>query len=150
MTDHCSPELQSLLSCEVGFRDEELGVDVVVSLHEMYTVRACDELAVALAELVEGGEVIQVWTVGQWPGGLLLHAGVHRDDWVYDIEGMHDIDEWIDRWGRGMEIEVRFIDPATDQKTFQNTRSRQLAVDTALHLLDVPELGSARKSLLQM
>lgn len=150
MTDHCSPELQLLHSRNVEFRDDEFDVDVTMSLHEMYTARACDELAVALVELIEGGEVIEVRTAGTWPGGLLLHAGVHRDDWVYDIEGMHEIDEWIDRWGRGMEIEIRIPDPATNQQTFQNARSRQLAVDTALRLLDVPELVSARASLLQM
>lgn len=150
MTDHCSSELKCLHSSDAEFCDIELGVDVVVSLHEMYTSRACDELAVALAELVEGGEVIQVRTAGDWPGGLLLHAGVHRDDWVYDIEGAHEVDEWIDRWGRGMDIEVCFLELAHDQQTFQDGKSRQLAVDTALRLLEVPELASARKSLLQM
>ncbi len=150
MMEHCSSELQELLCRDVRFCDDEFGVEVVLSVHEMYTARACDELAVALAELVEGSEVIQVRTAGEWPGGLLLHAGVHRDDIVYDIEGAHEIDEWIDRWGRGMEIEVKMFDPSTGQSTFQNERSRKLAVETAQLLLEVPELCLARKSLLQM
>jgi hypothetical protein len=149
MTDHCSAELMSLHACDVEWRDAELGVDFLLSLHEMFTARACDELAVALAEHIEGGEVIQIRTVGEWPGGLLLHAGVHRDHCVYDVEGMHEMNEWIDRWGRGMEIEVRFLDPVTEQQPFRNMRSQQLAVDTALRLLDVPEFGSARQSLLK-
>jgi hypothetical protein len=148
--EHCSAELQGLLSCDARFFDDELGVDLVVSIHDMYTARACDELAFAMAELVEGAEVIQVKTAGEWPGGLLLHAGVHRDDVVYDIEGAHEVDEWIGRWGRGMEIEVRFFDLDSDQETFQNTRSRQLAFETAQRLLEVPELSDARKSLLQL
>jgi len=150
MTDHFSFALRSLHACEVEITDDDLDVDIVMSLHELYTAKACDELAVALAELIEGGEVVQVRADGEWPGGFLLHAGVRRDDVVYDIEGVHEVDEWIDRWGRGMDVEVRFLDPAADQQTHQNGRSRQIAVETALRLLEVPELDGARKSSLQL
>ena len=150
VVEHCSSELQALLCREVEFIDDEFGIKVLLSVHEMYTSRACDELAVALCELVEGSSIIQVKTAGEWPGGLLLHAGVQRDDVVYDIEGAHDVDEWIDRWGRGMDIEVHRFDPSVGQNTFQNETSRKLAIETADLLLDVPELYVARKSLPQM
>jgi hypothetical protein len=150
MKDQWSDELRSLHAYEVDVRDSEFDIDISMSLHDLYTARACDELALALAEMIDGSEVVQVRVAGNWPGGFLLHAGVHRDDCVYDIEGVHEIDEWIERWGRGMDIEVKFSTPATDQQTFENVRSRQIAVETALRLLEVPELSNARKSLLQL
>jgi hypothetical protein len=149
LTDNFSEELKSLHAGDVIFRDEEFGIDVWMSVHELFTARACDELAVALAELIDGGDVVEIRTAGDWPGNLLLHAGVHRDDRVYDIEGAHEIDEWIERWGRGMDIEVRFSTFADEQHTFQNSKSRNFAEEIAAKLFEVPELGSARKSLLQ-
>lgn len=150
MTDHCSAELETLHTWEIEIRDDEFDIDISMSLHDLYTARACDELAVVLSEMIDGSEVVQIRVAGEWPGGFLLHAGVHRDDCVYDIEGVHEIDEWVDRWGRGMEIEVVFLRSETEQQTFQSVRSQQIAVDTARRLLETPEFGTARKTLLQM
>lgn len=150
MTDIFSDELKTLHEGSFLFRDDDFDIDVVMSVHELYTERACDELAVALAALVQGGDVVQVRVAGHWPGGQLLHAGVHREDLVYDIEGVHEIDEWIERWGRGMDIEVFFSSHMDEQATFQNERSRKFAEEVAAKLIEVPELGRARMSLLQL
>lgn len=140
-----SPELAKLHEQTALVEDE--GISLTWSIHEIYTSRCCDELAAVLVGRIPDSEIVHVRMVGTWPGGYLLQAGVHRDDRVYDIEGVHDIDDWVARWGRGGEIEVHFRDGSSQLNTFANKESEALANRVADELMAVPEFANAGVAL---
>lgn len=123
-----------------GLSSKMKGIRTEWSVHEVYTTRACDELALTLAEVIPGGEIVHVRTFDDDSDGFLVHAGVERDDVVYDIEGAHDFDEWFRRWGSGLDVDLMYRTPASEQATFASEESRKVAEDVARHLIRVPEL----------
>lgn len=116
-------------------------------VHEVFISRACDELAAKLVLQIPDSELIHQRVSGELPFSYLVHAGVHRDDLVYDIEGVHDIDEWIERWSRGGDIDVLHPELGSQANTFATAMTEALADETALADMDAPEFAKARFSL---
>lgn len=140
-----SSDLKTIHDQIVVIVDE--GIEMSWTVHEFFTSRACDELAAKLVLQIPDSELIHLRVGGELPFGYLVHAGVHRDDLVYDIEGVHEIDDWIERWSRGGDIEVLHLEPGSQANTFATAMTEALANETALAVMDVPEFAKARFSL---
>ena len=73
-------------------------VALPVNALEYFTCGRCWELAEALAELSQDRSIIEIRVSnGSW--NMLVHAGLRFGLHVIDIEGVHDRDKWIERWG---------------------------------------------------
>ncbi len=140
-----SDELRSIQNQIVVINDS--GIDMSWSIHDIFTARACDELAVKLAEAIPDGDIIHVRARLGASSDFLVHAGVLRDDFVYDVEGVHDVDDWVERWSRGLDVEIHFRDPLSERRTFASSQSEVLAGDVADALMGVPEFAKAGISL---
>lgn len=121
---------------EIAVQDPEMTVS------DAFLTGWCSNLAAALQREIPEGKVVAVVDFfhderPEW----LIHAGLRLGDFVVDVEGIHEVENWFDRWSElseGDDCEL-----VVDAEDFETDPSGDvLAADVAARIVNSipPEL----------
>ncbi len=118
--------------------------------YELYTSKNCLCLSRALAEILEEGSIVELFMM-LGPFRQTVHAGICLDGKVFDIEGAHNLEQWISKWSNGLEVQV-FYQPISNDLTseWSNDEDMQYARSVVSDLMLAPEfevIARAQKHL---
>lgn len=123
-------------------------VETYFSALELFTEKDCGSLSFVLSEHFNRCEIVQIVTeIG--PLVQLIHSGLKVGGRVYDIEGGHEVDDWIEKWGRGLYFRVRLFDCGEDAGNCYGvypdglTRAR-LIINDLIETAEFSEIASLR------
>lgn len=81
------------------FKEAILDHEMGTTAADVFTTGWCSNLAVALQrEIPEGRTVAVVDFFHDERPEWLIHAGLRLGDFVVDVEGIHEVEKWFDRW----------------------------------------------------
>jgi hypothetical protein len=74
-----------------------------VTAGDFFSRGNCHQLSLALCETLANSQIVALVDCSPNPESAshspyLVHAAVITGQWVVDIEGIHDVDQWIERW----------------------------------------------------
>lgn len=107
-------------------RDVTDGIAQTMDAKEYFTCGRCWELAEALSEIVPGGRIVEI-RADIASINMLLHAGVESSGTVHDIEGTHEISEWVTRWSSLEGATVSFRKGRGETLGFDTQRTMTIA-----------------------
>jgi hypothetical protein len=115
------------------------GVPIPMTVHEYFTCGRCWELAEAMVEARPQARIIEIRVSnGSW--NMLVHAGIEHDGQVIDIEGRHELTQWVDRWSANWDSpEVSYRKGRGETLGFENRRTMRFARLAAARLLSAIE-----------
>lgn len=136
--------LESIQTTVLEVEDAD-GVNDSISAHRHFTCGSCAELADALCAVVPGSRVAELRIRIGESISQLIHAGLVVGEFILDIDGLSDPEEWTARWSQqwdGAELSYRRRLP--DVIAFENASSLTAArsVAAGLSALCLPRLAA--------